>query len=752
MSRSKNLRGYAGCRPRNITSLGMGLDLSLGNGRGGSSGAATISAPFSFVNGPADGPVATWYEGITCTYGATHTVSSIEPFTVRRKGYTTAGAATTYDDTVYVTRMARPGYPEGSVQPIANTLTTGAFSEPVYQQDVLFGGATNNSTMAYPPPVGGWIDVPKQLITGSTFRLESYHTHLFARNGQGVACVKHTGNPTTGSTVTKTATYGKSVKYGDAVPCYYTDWSTADFPSNGTARVRYGWECFPWIGDSSTSSTGTYTADITKTNEDITHYTTGPATIWYAYVDGVGAGTPTAQTSHAAAKATPYANEIAAANALIAKSADVSFYVLTFSAGFAHTWSNTNWTGGTRTAKDGYLIVRGDPDDADPYTNVTVTASGTNKVMFTSPGAGEKNYVCFRDMTFTIAAASNWGNFGGNTSLWRDHVKIVVNVATNSQMGSMSYGFCTRCDAPTATGSAFSTSSTNLNIHLLRASTTTTVINPNILVSTKADGASGAFGLGGSNMAKENLWALDMQCLNTTTTANIALAFPTAAAGPPIQQRNIAFVNFIISNSTAGSPGPSFPFTEHGNIYLQNFILFNGTGGNCGASSNLDACRLNILADPPGPFPANQTAAGTSFGTATDQPSWRNIGLRNLSFSRMSWKFDTFSGSNESPHNLGSVNVLGGTWGVLGVCFRNLNSEYAVDTNFRTDVATSENGYGGINTHCAAPVVYTDRANNNWKPVSGYTQVPAVDLVDAYDVFGTAFRTDGTEASGAVAR
>ena len=721
---------------------------------GATKGAASnvINAPFAKVNGPADGPVATWYEGITGTYGTTHTVSTIEPFTVRRKGYDATGAATTVDDTVYVTRMARPGYPEGSVQPIANTLTTGAFSEPVYQQDIIFGGAVNNSTLAYPPPVGGFIEVPKQLITGSTFRVETYFTHLFARNGQGVACVKHTGNPLTGgSPVTKTATYGKSTKYGDAVPCYYTDWTTADFPSNASGRVRYGWQCFPWVGDSVTSSTGTYTADITKTNEDIVHQTTGPATIWECFVDG-GAGPGTAQTSLALAKTTPFATVTAALTALFAKSADASSFIVTLAAGVAHTYDNTAPSGGTRTAKESWLIVRGDPTDSDPYTNCTLTSSGTNKVVFTSPGAGEKNYICFRDMTFTIAAASNWGNFGGNTALWRDHVKIVVNVATNSQMGSMSYGFVTRCDAPTATGSAFSTSSTNLNIHLLRASTTTTVMNPNILVSTKADGASGAYGLGGSNMAKENLWSLDMQCINTTTTGNIALAFPTAAAGPPIQQRNIAFVNFIISNSTVGLPGPSFPFTEHANIYLQNFILFNGTGGNCGASTNLDACRLNILGDPPGPFPANQTAAGTSFGTVTDQASWRNIGLRNLSFSRMSWKFDTFSGSNESPHNLGSVNVLGGTWGVLGVCFRNLNSEYAIDTNFRTDIATSENGYAGINTHCAAPVVYTDRANNNWKPVSGYTQVPAADLVDAYDIFGTAFRTDGTEASGAVAR
>lgn len=261
---------------------------------------------------------------------------------------------------------------------------------------------TNNSTFAAYKPDVAWITPPWQLLrSGDTIPIEIAAIHGFGQSGRTVAAVKFTvyDNSNVATSVTSTVTSMTqstvlTTALGNPVPVFAWSLSQATLAAAGLADGMYSVraEVFPFMGakwDSDTDgfgSTGTWSISTVMPANNAKRIpfeldSDNSKAIYYAAVDGVGAGTPAVSTTEATAKTTPYATIVAAANALQAAAGNLAHQVIDIIGGTTLTgFGATMDSGSSKTYGTGWLTIRKYPGDAGVATINADTVTSANRV------------------------------------------------------------------------------------------------------------------------------------------------------------------------------------------------------------------------------------------------------------------------------------------------------------------------------------------------------------------------------------
>lgn len=275
-----------------MTTLYLGLALS---------NAPIISAPFTVV--ATDG----WQ--VTDT---TPTDLSLTEFQVRRQGYTTAGVATQWNETLKVTKRVRQAYPNQT----SFTADQVALNDYIYSTDTIVG-VLNGSLETSPKPIANWT-MMRRTTVGDSLPWEVIAFHKDARNygsggvGQQVACVRVRATDGTNYTAWQTVsstTLSTSCEWDNAPEVFA---GTLDVSGlNNPALIWLEGEVYPWIGGAASvlKSEDNNTAGTGKRTFTRRHYrrdTARAATFWRVYVASTGNDTTgVASQTDATAAASP---------------------------------------------------------------------------------------------------------------------------------------------------------------------------------------------------------------------------------------------------------------------------------------------------------------------------------------------------------------------------------------------------------------------------------------------------------------
>jgi len=293
---------------------------------------------------------------------------------------------------------------------------SGTPSEPITAAAV-----TNSSALVSPRVILRPLTVPYQTFAGS-FDIVFVVDHAYARNRYPVPRLLVTASDVAdggSATVAVVATYTKKTftASGLSIGVYSATFDAADFGQAKTIRVTA--KASPWVGPS---------AAIVDTDvvEDCLIEDLGPGvfigplyfvcdkdnalTSW-ASVDGVGAGTPTVQATAALARTTPYANIAAALSAL--KAYNNSTHSDDSLNNCRVLMQNGTYTGpGSFTGSNTKSFCVIEADTANGATRAGV-------VFDTATNAPCSAYIAFRNVSFV---SSGIGMFVGSQSgvLWLD--------------------------------------------------------------------------------------------------------------------------------------------------------------------------------------------------------------------------------------------------------------------------------------------------------------------------------------------
>ena len=385
-----------------------GLSLSLSTPRGGSSGPATIAAPFASVNGGASTPYESW----SVDYASKPTLSANVEFTVSRQGYTAAGATTTYLDSMYVVKSTSPGgavrkpYPDHGTQ----SDLTAALSDYIYSTDTPSGSVTNNSTFISPKPVANWATPARRLvgntIGGDTVPVEVVAFHRNARNGKQVACVVFTIADGTNPDVTVTvATPEVSAYPGDLHPVIVYKLPATSISSLNTGLITVNAKVYPWIGAAASVMNS---ADQSALREFSPRYFHKDATKFATpdkmYVDAATGNDATAEVNDTAKPALTLAGAI---NRMRTGSTGAPWSTATTQIVIRSdaTYSMVAASGVSSGYGAGLLITR-DPattTKAGAIFSYGVLSNGEPKVNGSLPGAVTTACIIFKDMSLSGA-------------------------------------------------------------------------------------------------------------------------------------------------------------------------------------------------------------------------------------------------------------------------------------------------------------------------------------------------------------
>lgn len=276
--------------------------------------------------------------GITNTAGTL--AASKLVIQVSDPGYTANGATTTVNRTVRGTTYLRRNYPNGNDRMI----TTDAVDLTLYValDDVIYSGTTivsaeiesgfydgavagaagsitNSSTETYKKPIGAWGNFNGgEYATTNSILVEFCAFSNVARNNQQVACVEFYADDgtTTGSSVfANSPTLSSLATQGNIHECFSANVDLTG--QNQAALTKINAKLYPWIGDSSAimdldSDGYAWPTALPLTPLRVFCDSSGSYGGAYAYVDGVGAGTPQVSADPATAKANPYSSLAAA--------------------------------------------------------------------------------------------------------------------------------------------------------------------------------------------------------------------------------------------------------------------------------------------------------------------------------------------------------------------------------------------------------------------------------------------------------
>jgi len=205
-------------------------------------------------------------------------VSTFDPtkisLTVSDPGFDTGGNATTVTRTITGTAILRKQYPNqlqrlNSASGGVRTLYF-ALSHEIYEGSTItaanaaagyygaaaagtIAGVTNSSTLAYPRPMFGWLNMQHERATGASFAVEAVAYHRHARNGQQVAAVKFiarnaAGNvDAAGAQIASLPALSSTQTQGPIVEAWKAAMPLANLPQGDLCQVNA--IAYPWIGD-----------------------------------------------------------------------------------------------------------------------------------------------------------------------------------------------------------------------------------------------------------------------------------------------------------------------------------------------------------------------------------------------------------------------------------------------------------------------------------------------------------------------
>lgn len=413
---------------------------------------------------------------------------------VTSKAWTTGGVQTTRTRYVYATSVLRQPTPNGAVlqetESGANCNVVWSLSSQVFSTasgDTIVGcttlmafftdngsggssaanpggvsTVTNNSTAAYKKYQMCWLTPDLERITSSSWAPRLYiNPGRFSQQGQPVRAVTFTATDTSGHTVTSTVSTMTSGQYGAST--YYTawfqpSWNLSTLTDGNLATVDA--TIYPWVGEAFTLSVDgdVYPSGNICTLKGVVDVGGTYGTV-YAYVDGVGGGTPAANTNPVTAAANPYASISAAAAAGI---------VLNNS-----TFSRNSHSGVTvRVAAATTLSgLGGDGMDAQATGALPLLVEGVNQATSILTTLSTQNdipsIIKFRNLTLERQSGANAVGFDGKTGgtakmLACEDVIFSSGTATNAyydgwmiQYGRGYFINCSGADA--GQGSIFST-------------------------------------------------------------------------------------------------------------------------------------------------------------------------------------------------------------------------------------------------------------------------------------------------------
>jgi len=389
--------------------------------RGGGGSSAPVSDP-NVTAIPANG----WGATYTTPPAEFDPVSDAKLIYATRPGFTAAGGSTTLTDTITIMKRVRDPYPD------ENDLTANdvSLSDFVFSGDTLTG-ITNNSTVDYHKPICMMLGHDRDRVTDQTYTARVAIAHWAARNGKPVAAVEFfaTDGVTTVSTLvssmsTITYTHGSgATETSKTIPHYAgsLDFSTLSDDSLITVYVKI----YTWVGDTAYDSRtdfATYPSINFCEFKIFNAVTTAEDTI-YAYIDGVGAGTPAVSTNPATAATTPFANGPAATAAIqAADGANVSRGIIRINAGVTVTHASL----ASYAVGDTPLIIEGvdratsvyqdsgaNTFDSVPhrlkFKNLTIKRGASSSVIFIDD-TGMTEFIC-EDCTFDKSARTSLNSY-----------------------------------------------------------------------------------------------------------------------------------------------------------------------------------------------------------------------------------------------------------------------------------------------------------------------------------------------------
>lgn len=667
-------------------------------------------------------------------------------FTVTSPGYDTSGNTTTIQRTVYGTQWLRKPYPDQASKDEAEsggTLTVRvALSDFIYVSDTatvtiasgFYTGSnavtdlsvTNNSTLAYPKPVGRWAWPGWEKITGD-FLLESVVFHRFARNGKPVAAVKYTCTDTSANSVTATVNdMTVSARTGDAnkVLVYAATMSPTALTQGQVVTCNF--VAYPWVGDSGAKldSTPTTGDGFAQPDERL-----GPL-LWVndksgTYGEAFAVVDPT--NGNASAAATWVASSRATAEANYVSSSANSYTTIGYAAQALKAYNNANYGrnepgGGTillATATNVYPGTTPGSDLGAMQTWLTITKVTGSSGAISSSTLATLNVTKqkFSDIAIT-STAQILGNASVTPLLWLDG--CTLNITGSPGLYAWKLGHATR-NSITALTNGFQSSSTyKAPYALLRGNSASSA-------STSTGLLSGLYAmLGNANLTP--ILIATGNAAGQQISDNAVLAYNTAKylnnswlSNPATTAMNgLAIVqNAIELTSTAALMSIGYDATTANNVLLwyntmagnRLIIGYNSTGSTALLKTNFGAVG-NIVDSWNNKDDTFTTADGARTG------SWSvgyNVGM-----------YANHKRASESTEWFGEFD---GLWtikaGTLG---------FVDDNSYNNGGGGSATGNGDYHLTSSA---------------SALSLVPSGGAVLPYDLDGVARRNDGTGAAGA---
>jgi len=377
-----------------MTKIGLGVGLLRSNEAGGSIPTQSLTSLSINTNG--------WELDATITAskvgGAYANLNNYATpglaLTVRSVSWTSGGVQTTVDRTVIATAALRKAYNQHANRDEAtsgsNITVKYVLSSKVYSSDSIVacsvaagfftdngpGGSggvsalqtpavTNNSSQVYPAPIAMWLNSDRDEATSTSFSIGLTCAHRFFKSGQQVRAVKFIATDQHSNSASVIATAMSKITFtGSAL-------NASEFRANlDLSTLTQGdlltIDCiiYPWVGNSWQASVdgAAYPSSNMTTLRVLNNKTQAFGTA-IAYVDGVGAGTPTVfggtsavtiATADTSAAANPYSTVALAAAAI--KTFNNATYGRNDASGGIIKLTATTHTHGTFGAVTGGLI------------------------------------------------------------------------------------------------------------------------------------------------------------------------------------------------------------------------------------------------------------------------------------------------------------------------------------------------------------------------------------------------------------
>lgn len=267
--------------------------------------------------------------------------------TVTSKSWSVDGVETTLDRTVYGKAVLRKPYPD---QLVKDEVVNGTgIDVPVVLNDYIYadetisnvtvaagfhtdsgdGGSglpstvqtatpTNSSSFPYRKPIAMWLNHDLDWVKANTYNVQMAVAHKDFQNGLPVRAVKFIATDTHSHNTSVVAS--TMVKRDFAITGLSAPVFSGDLDFSGLTQgdmVTIDAIIYPWIGDAfQVSVDGDAYPSPNLTVIKVLNDRTGAYGTVYAYVDGVGGGTPACHTNPVTARATPYATVSLAAAGL----------------------------------------------------------------------------------------------------------------------------------------------------------------------------------------------------------------------------------------------------------------------------------------------------------------------------------------------------------------------------------------------------------------------------------------------------